>query len=56
MLEKGFDLELLHEDQNPQFLVEEGKVELGIARQYPGDIKPWAKRRKLDHVTGSAAL
>jgi len=49
VVEKGLDLELLHEDQNPQFLIEEGGVPLGVARRYYRDIKPFAKRRKLDH-------
>jgi hypothetical protein len=49
VIEKGLDLELLHEDQNPQFLIEEGGIPLGVARRYYRDIKPFAKRRKVDH-------
>ena len=40
VVERGLDLELLHEDQNPQFLIEEGGVPVGIARRYYRDIKP----------------
>ena len=48
VVDRCLDLELLHEDQNPQLLVEEGGVPEGIAQRFYRDIKPFAKRRKLD--------
>lgn len=49
VIDRGLDLELLHEDQNPQFLVEEAEIPIDIARRYYQDIKSFAKHRKLDH-------
>lgn len=43
LLEKAFDLDLLYEDQNPAFLVEQGQVEEGIARRFVKDIELWVK-------------
>lgn len=40
---------------NPQFLVDEAGVELGVAQQHFKVIKPWAKRRKLSHSLDLAA-
>jgi hypothetical protein len=47
ILMEGLDLELVHEDQDTEYLVRNG-VKRGIARRFVRDIGPWAKRYKLD--------
>ncbi|KIW35889.1 uncharacterized protein PV06_11792 [Exophiala oligosperma] len=47
LLEKAFDLDLVYEDQNPGFLVEQGEIEEGIARRFVKDIPLWVKRCRL---------
>ncbi|KAJ9493518.1 hypothetical protein H2202_011006 [Exophiala xenobiotica] len=44
LLKKSFDLDLVYEDQNPTFLIEQGGVEEGIARRFVKDIPLWVKR------------
>ncbi|KIW36579.1 uncharacterized protein PV06_11224 [Exophiala oligosperma] len=44
LLEKAFDLDLVYEDQNPGFLVEQGEIEEGITRRFVKDIPLWVKR------------
>ncbi|KAH0555808.1 hypothetical protein GP486_006244 [Trichoglossum hirsutum] len=47
ILMDGLDLELVHEDQDTEYLVRHG-VKRGTARRFMRDIGPWAKRYKLD--------
>lgn len=58
VVDSGLDLELLHDDQDPQSLANEAGVPIGIARRYYRDIKRFAKhgakRRKLDHAVASS--
>ncbi len=44
-LADGLNLEQIHEDQDPDFLIENG-VKRGIAWQFVGDIDQWVKRQK----------
>jgi hypothetical protein len=43
MMDDGMDLELIHQDPNPEFLIK-GGVKRGPALHIVGDIEPWAKR------------
>jgi hypothetical protein len=45
MIEAGTDLELIHQDQNPDFLIEKG-VKRPIARRVVGDVEYWVKKFK----------
>jgi hypothetical protein len=45
VLANGLDLEQVHGDQDPEFLVQKG-VKRGIARRFVGDIEDWVKRYK----------
>jgi hypothetical protein len=45
LLADDLDLEQVHEDQDPDFLIQKG-VKRGIARRFVGDIKDWVKRYK----------
>ena len=47
ILKEEFDLELVYEDQDAEYLVKNG-VKRGIARRFVRDIGPWVKRYKLD--------
>jgi len=42
-LERGFDLELLHEDKDAQFYIERGVLE-GVARRFVRDVKSFLKQ------------
>ncbi|KAK5805930.1 hypothetical protein VI817_000188 [Penicillium citrinum] len=46
-LANGLDLELIHEDQNPDFFIGKG-VAVGIARRFVGDIIKWAGIVKIE--------
>jgi hypothetical protein len=46
VLMEGLDLEQVHEDQDPEFLVKNG-IKRGIARRFVRDIGHWAKRYKI---------
>lgn len=46
VLMEGLDLEQVHEDRDPEFLVKNG-VKRGIARRFVRDIGHWAKRYKI---------
>jgi len=48
LIENGFDLDLLFEDQDPTFLIEKGKVKEGAARRYVKDIPYWAELRRME--------
>jgi len=50
LLEKAFDLDLVFEDQNPNFLIEQGEVEERIARRSVKDIPLWVKLCKQKHI------
>lgn len=50
---KAFDLDLLYENQDPSFLVEQGEVEVAIARRFVKDIPLWAE---LEHLLQEAHL
>jgi hypothetical protein len=43
ILAEGLDLEQVHEDEDPDFLIKKG-VKRGIARQFVSNIEDWAKR------------
>jgi hypothetical protein len=45
---KGSNLEQIHEEQNPDFLV--GEVRPGIAKRFVRDIKTWACRYKRGEI------
>jgi hypothetical protein len=45
IIEDGLDLELVHQDQNPDFLVKRG-IKRGIAQRVVGDIGYWVKKFK----------
>jgi hypothetical protein len=48
IIEDGMDLELIHQDPNPDFLIKKG-IKRGIAQRVVGDIDYWAKRfKKID--------
>lgn len=45
IIEDGMDLELIHRDPNPEFLIQRG-VKRGIAQRIVGDIDEWAQKYK----------
>jgi hypothetical protein len=45
IIEDGLDLELIHQDQNPDFLTKRG-IKRGIALRIVGDIGYWVKKCK----------
>jgi len=45
-LTDGFDLEQIHEDQNPSFFTDNG-VKTGVARRFIRDIEYWVKQHKV---------
>jgi len=45
IIEDGLDLELIHQDQNPDFLMKRG-IKRGIAQRVVGDIGYWVKKYK----------
>ena len=45
IIEDSIDLELIHRDQNPEFLIKRG-VKRGIAQRVVGDIDEWIKKYK----------
>lgn len=52
VLAEGLDLEQLHEDRDPEFLIKQG-VKRGPARRFMDDIEPWAKRRAQSELESS---
>jgi hypothetical protein len=53
IIEDGLDLELIHEDQNPDFLMKRG-IKRGIAQRVVGDIGHWVKKYKQDETQDQA--
>jgi hypothetical protein len=53
IIEDGLDLELIHQDQNPDFLVKRG-IKRGIAQRVVGDIGHWVKKYKQDETQEQA--
>jgi hypothetical protein len=45
IIQAGTDLELIHQDQDPDFLIKRG-LKRPITRQVVGDIEYWAKKVK----------
>jgi hypothetical protein len=45
IIEAGMDLELIHQDPNPEFLIERG-IKRGIAQRVVGDIDEWVQKYK----------
>lgn len=43
-LEHGFDLQQLHDDQDPDFFISRG-IKLGVARRFIRDIKYWVEQQ-----------
>ena len=43
-LEHGFDLQQLHDDQDPDFFISRG-IKLGVARRFIRDSKYWVEQQ-----------
>ncbi|KIW35989.1 uncharacterized protein PV06_11709 [Exophiala oligosperma] len=56
LLKRSFDLDLVYEDQNPTFLVEQGGVEEGIARRFVKDLPLRVKLCKQNEVKADSIL
>jgi hypothetical protein len=53
IIKDGMDLELIHQDQNPDFLEKRG-IKRGIALRVVGDIGHWVKKYKKDETRDQA--
>jgi len=42
-LKNGFDLNQIHEDQDPDFFIQHG-VKVGVARRFVSDIRNWVEQ------------
>ncbi|KAK5069390.1 hypothetical protein LTR51_008640 [Lithohypha guttulata] len=54
LIEYGYDLDLLHEDQDHTFLTEKGEVMPGTARRYIKDIAYWTALRGTEEESASS--
>ncbi|KIW36479.1 uncharacterized protein PV06_11294 [Exophiala oligosperma] len=52
----SFDLDLVYEDHNPTFLIEQGEVEEGIARRFVKDSPLWVKLCKQNEIEADSIL
>lgn len=48
LIDHGFDLDLLYEDPDPAFLINEGKIKVGNARRYMKDVPFYIDARLME--------